>query len=330
MGGNVDPVDRYLETFQKLRDAKRWSTSTMALRFVGLSLGAAGPSVTFDRLEAASAAIRDQTSLTGSVRSEIRYVVAATILRRGLEPGPTYRRAIETRGSFGEHGLPKRGLSTIMSALLLVLVNEGRPVPQARLERLASIYERWRAEHRLLTNSGDLPAAALHAGQDRDVDLMNADVERAYDSLRERGFRRGNPLQLVSHLLTVDPRGVDTGVERFCRVAGRLEEAGERVRPSRYDEVATLALTQEMPGKVVERTLRYRDRLRAVKPRPGRQLAFSIATGLELAEDAEDAGRRSAGDLAALQSIRAILDAQQAAMIAAISAGSAAAAAGSS
>jgi len=71
--------------------------------------------------------------------------------------------------------------------------------------------------------------------------------------------------------------------------------------------------------------LAYRDRLRAAKPRPSKDLAFSLAAGIELAEDSARAGQDGAGDLAALQAIRDILDAQQAATIAAISASSAAA-----
>ena len=111
------------------------------------------------------------------------------------------------------------------------------------------------------------------------VDALAADVERAYTRLHDAGFTRGQQLQLVSQLLAVDPRGVDAGVDRFCDVAERLKSAEERVGPSRYDEVALLALTQGPAADVVE----------------------------------------------ALQSIRAILDAQQAAMIAGIAAGAAAA-----
>lgn len=329
-GRREDPVARYLETLEKLRSAKRWSTNTMTLRFAGLALGAAGPSVTFERLDSAASVIRKRARGTGSLRSELRHVVAAMILRRGQDPGTVCARLIETREAFRDHGLPKRATGAVLAALLLAIMNDGRPVPPARIERMARVYDRWKKDHRLLTDSRDLPAAALHAASDRSVDLMTADTERSYQSLREAGFRRGNQLQLVSQLLAVDPRGVDTGMQRFRRVAERLESKGERVRSGRYDEIATLALTQDAPDRVVERTLRNRDRLRAAKPRPAKELAFSIATGIELAEDAEDAGRRGAGDVAALQSIRAILDAQQAAMVAAMSSAAAAGAAASS
>ena len=161
------------------------------------------------------------------------------------------------------------------------------------------------------------------------MESLAEDVRRAYARLRDAGFRRGNQLQLVSHLLAVDPRGADNAVQRFGVVAERLRSAGERVGTGRYDEVAVLALTQAPPGHVVDRVLRYRDRLRSARPRPSKDIAFSLAAGIELAEDSEQAGERSAGDLAALQSIRAILDAQQAATIAAVSAGAGAAGSGS-
>ena len=318
-GGNTDPVARYLGTFQRLRSRKRWSTNTATFRFVALALGTAGASVTYDHLESAAEVLRKRARATSPLRSEIRYVVAAMILRRGQDPGAIQARVRETLDAFKVQGLPRRGAGPTLAALLLVLLREGRPVPPVQIERLARIYSRRRADHVLLTSANDLPAAALHAGQDNSVEILTAQVDRAYDRLREAGFRRGNPLQLVSHLLSVDPRGTDTGVQRFSRVADHLGRAGEPVRSSRYDEIAMLALTHETPSRVVGRTLRYRDRLRAEKPRPAKELAFSLAVGIELAEDAEDAGKRSTGDLAALQSIKAILDAQQAAVVAAVS-----------
>lgn len=91
-----------------------------------------------------------------------------------------------------------------------------------------------------------------------------------------------------------------------------------------------MALTQKTPASVVDRVLEYRDRLRSARPRPSREVAFSLAAGIEPAGDAAKAGERSAGDLAALHTLRTILDVQQAAMAAAASsAASIAATAGS-
>ena len=322
-----DPIESYLQTFERLRARKRWSVDSVTFRFVALSLGAAATTISYDRLEEVATELRKRARWTSPLKSEVRYVAAAMILRRGQDPAAIHDRVFETRDAFKKHKVPSRGTGATLAALLLALHHEARPVPQQQLERLARIYRRWRSEHRLLTSSSDLPAAALHAARDVPVDAIAEDVERAYTRLDDAGFRRGNQLQLVSHLLAVDPRGADAGVQRFCAAAERLRYANERVGADRYDEVALLALTQGSPGEVVDRVLRNRDRLRAVKPRPDRAVAFTLAAGIELAADAELAGERNAGDLAALQSIQTILDVQQAAMIAAVSAGAGAGAA---
>ena len=249
------------------------------------------------------------------------------ILRRGLDTARIHECVFATRDAFKAHKVPSRGTGPTLGALLMALHGEGAPVPDEHVERLAVIYRRWRTEHRWLTNAGDLPAAALHASRDVRVDVLATDIERAYTRLHDAGFTRGQQLQLVSQLLAVDPRGTDAGGARFCDVAERLRSREERVGPSRYDEVALLALTQGPAADVVERVLDNRDRLRQVRPRPDRSTAFTLAAGIELSADTERAGERSAGDLAALQSIRAILDAQQAAIIAGVSAGAAAGAA---
>ena len=327
MSTSDDPVTSYLQTFEELRARKRWSTQSVTFRFVALSLGAAASTIGYDRLEEAATDLRKRARWSSPLKSEIRYVVAAMILRRGLDTARIHECVFVTRDSFKAHKVPSRGTGPTLAALLMALHGEGAPVPEEHLKRLAVIYRRWRTEHRWLTNANDLPTAALHASRDVPVDDLAADNERAYTLLHDAGFTRGQQLQLVSQLLAVDPRGTDAGVARFCDVAERLRSQEERVGPSRYDEVALLALTQGSAADVVDGVVRNRDRLRQVRPRPDKSVAFTLAAGIELSADTERAGEDSAGDLAALQSIRAILDAQQAAIIAGASAGAAAGAA---
>ena len=71
------------------------------------------------------------------------------------------------------------------------------------------------------------------------------------------------------------------------------------------------------PGEVVPRVIAYRDRLRAVRPRPTADIAFSIAAGAVLAEEAEKAvDLDDAAAAANLRAVQTIVEAQQAAMVA--------------
>ena len=323
MTTEADPVASYLATLEHLKSRKRWSTSLPTVRYAALALGPGGEGVDLDRLERATDTLREGAGWTSPFRSEVRHVIAAMILREGLDPAGVRDRVLETRAAFRGHGIPRRMPGSAFAALVLAMRAAGGPVPDRQLERLARIYRHWRSAHFWLTGADDLPAAAVHAAGDREVDMLAADVERAYARLVEAGFRRGGALQLVSHLVAADSRGVETGVERFRRIAERMQRSDRKVRAGRYDEVALLALTEEDPATLVERVLEHRERLRAARPRPGKDLAFSLAAGIALAADQAHAAERGAGDLAALHSLQAILNARHAAVAASAGAGAA-------
>ena len=97
-------------------------------------------------------------------------------------------------------------LYEVLAALLLVLGNEGRRVGAEMIGRVGEILDRWNDDHRWLTGTDDYPMAAVHALRDEPVDEMSVRVEAIYRGLHREGLRRGNPLQLASHLLAISPR----------------------------------------------------------------------------------------------------------------------------
>ena len=134
-------------------------------------------------------------------------------------------------------------------------------------------------------------------------------------------FSSGDPLQLVSHLLMFSDQGPREAAERFERTATALKKSKQRVWQSHYDEVALLVLSGGHVDEVVPRVIEYRDRLRAVKPRPSAEIAFSIAAGVVLAEEAERMNALEGATAAAnLRAVQAIIEAQQAAIIACMAA----------
>jgi hypothetical protein len=237
---------------------------------------------------------------------------------------------VRTRKALRRYSLPRRATQTTFASLLLVLHENGGAVPKQNLERMESIYRCWKQEHRWLTGEDDLPTAALHATREESPESLTRRIEEAYDALRRAKFRRGNPLQLASHLMALDPRGVVKTVQRFERIAHSFRSERQRVSTQHYDEVAILALTEDTPARLVKRVLDTRRALRAARPKPGKDLAFSLAAGLVLAEEAGRLG--DAGSLPALSMLRTvqtILDAQAAAAMAAVAAVMAASAASS-
>lgn len=179
----TDPVQNYLAVFDRLRARKRWTEHTVTFRFVALSLGAVGLDIDYELLNTIASDLRKRARWSSPLKSEIRYVVAAMILRRQLDPAFIHACVIETREAFKDCRIPSRGKGPTFAALLLALHSQGDSVPVDILERLAEIYRHWRKDHALLTNANDLPAAALHACRAKPVAVLTAEISQAYAQL---------------------------------------------------------------------------------------------------------------------------------------------------
>jgi hypothetical protein len=317
----MDSVERYLEVFEDLRRRKRWSTGLSMLRFAALTLAAADVANPDADLEATAKVLADEAGGFSPLGSAMRHAVAAILIRRGLDPVTTVHRTKETLAAFKEFKLRRSGGRPVLAALILILDADGEIPSRDTIARLKAIIDRWDEDHWFLTGVDDYPMAAMHATRDISVEQLGIEVEEIYQLLRKAKFSSGEQLQLASHLLAFSDQGPREAAQRFERTAKALREAKQRVWQSHYDEVALLVLSGGHVDEVVSRVVEYRDRLRAVKPKPTAEIAFSIAAGVVLAEEAERMkGLEGAAAAANLRAVQAIIEAQQAAAIACMAA----------
>jgi len=327
----MDSVEQYLQVFDDLRRRKRWSTGTNFLRFAALTLAASDIDSDDVDLEGTAKLLAAEAGGFSPLASAIRHSVAALLIRRGLDPVPIVHRVKDTLVLFKRHKLRRGGNPPVLAALLLVL-DAGAEVPSdTTVARMKAILDRWNEDHFFLTGIDDYPMAAMHATRDLSVEQLGLEVEQIYRNLDRAGFSKGEQLQLVSHLLMFSPVGPREAAMRFERVAAALKRAGHKVRSSHYDEIAMLTLSGGDVDEMVLRVLDVRDRLRAARPRPSAEIAFSLAAGIVLAEETRRAkDTAEVADVATLRSVQAIIEAQQAAMIAVMAATSTVAVSGSS
>jgi hypothetical protein len=317
----MDQVERYLEVFEGLRRRKRWSTGINVLRFAALTLAASDVADSGADLEATAKVLAKEAGGFSPLGSAMRHAVAAILIRRGLDPVATVHRVKETLGLFKEFKLSRSGAHPVLAALILVLDAGGAIPSRETVARVKGILDRWNEDHWFLTGVDDYPMAAMHATRDVSVEQLGVEVEEIYQLLCKAKFSSGEQLQLASHLLAFSDHGPREATLRFARTAKALKQAKQRVWQSRYDEVALLVLSGGHVDEVVPKVLAYRDRLRAVKPKPTADLAFSIAAGVVLAEEAERMrGLEDAATAANLRAVQAIIEAQQAAMVACMAA----------
>ena len=317
----MDPVERYLEVFEELHRRKRWSTGVSILRFAALTLAASDVADPGADLEATAKTLADEAGGFSPLSSAMRHAVAAILIRRGLDPAVVVRNTKQTLARFKEAKLTKSGARPLLSALILVLDADGGVPRRETIARLKAIIDRWNEDHWFLTGVDDYPMAAMHATRDLSVEQIGMEAEEIYQLLRRAKFSSGEQLQLVSQLLMFSDLGPREAAQRFERIATALKKAKQRVWQSYYDEVALLVLSGGHVDEVVPKVIEYRDRLRAVKPKPTADIAFSIAAGVVLAEQAERMQNlEDAAAAANLRAVQAIIEAQQAAMIACMAA----------
>jgi hypothetical protein len=317
----TEHVERYLEVFESLRQRKKWSTGNEVLRFAALTLTASDVAGSEVDLEAAARELADAAGAFSPLSSAVRYAIAAILIRRGFKPSTVARSTKETLALFKQHKLNRGTMQATLAALLLVLDAGGSCPRPETVARLRAILERWKQDHRWLTGNDDYPMAAMHATRDVSVESLGLEVEQIYQSLASARFRKGEQLQLATHILACSDIGPHAAAGRFAAVARQLRERGERIWTTIYDEIAMLAVSGIPEGDAAERVLVYRDRLRQVKPKPTAAMAFSIAAGAVLGEEADRVeGLEETAEVAGLHSVQAMIAAQQAAMVASIAA----------
>lgn len=314
----MSDAEAYLAKFEELRSKKRWTTDTTVLRFAALTMATLDTPASAAVLEQAADLLKEKAGWFGSLRSVLRYCVAATILRAGLHPAKVADQIEALRAQFRERRMTRGGIREVIAALILIVRAGGKGVAPATLDRMQELMARWRKDHWWLTGVDDYPLAALHASGTEPIDTLSTRIEEIYEGLRAARFTRGNALQMASHLLGLSKESASAVVARAVDLAAALKRRGIKVRTSQYDELALLTLTGGAPESVAQQMEALVARLRAARPKPSTDLAVSLAAGLITGEAARrDKRLADVRDLAALVSVQAILDQQAAAVAAA-------------
>ena len=316
-----DPLELYLGLYERIARRSRWKLSAPGQRIVAMVLATVPLDDPFGAVEGAAGILRKKAGWFGPLSSPLRYSVAAMLIRRGLPPGRVHDRTMSTLKRFKGRGLPWGGTGRVLAAVLLALRAGDNQVPEEVLDRMGRIHRLWKADHPVITGDDDFPMLALHALGDEPPGALSDRIEAIYRELYQGGFPRGNALQLSSQILGVLPWSAWEAAGRFHAIRDSFRHAGEKIGRTRFDEVALLSLAPGSPNSIVEQVLRDRDRLREYKPRPTKEVAFSLAAGISLARIGEsDPGVHGSDlpEISALGQVRAVLEAQQAAMSAAI------------
>ena len=328
-----DPLERFIRSFQAVYADKRWTEDVSALRYAALTLATVegDPGRLADELRSVADILKDRAGWFGPLNSSIRFGVAAMLMRHRDDPAAFCDEVERVEDMFREAGLRARSAFSVLAILILREQADDRRIRPDRIRRFCDIYREMKKHHRWLTGPDDYPACALLCQAEDAPSRIGERVEAFYEGLRDRDFQRGNGLQTVSHILFFNPASDQVALTRFRAIYDGFKEAGLWMNTGDYDEVAILSFLDHPVATVVRRTLEHRVKIAEMRPRPGKELSYSLAcstTFLELVQLNPELNRIH--DVQNVMQIQAILQAQQAAMIAAAAGASAAAASSSS
>jgi Protein of unknown function (DUF4003) len=328
-----DPRARFLDLSREIASHKRWFENWSMLRYAALGLITAqgSPAELARDLAAAADQLKSKASWFSALRTDVRFCLVAGLVRRGHTTEHFLQVLGTTRDYFREAHLPRGETEEALACQILMDASpDGRPSLE-QVRAMAEVHGAMKSHHRFLTGRDDYPVSALLAGTGDALPEIVRRLEFLYDGLRELSFKRGNQLQLASHLLYFAPWPDDILLRRFRALYSAFESEGLSMNEGDYDEVACLAFLDHDPRRVVSRVLEDRRVLREqMSPRPSKQEGFTLAcstTFLDLAT--HDAQHQRLTDAMGMAQVITLLQAQQAAaaaMMAAVASSSAASA----
>lgn len=172
------------------------------------------------------------------------------------------------------------------------------------VSKLKKIYDEMKKFHRFLTSYDDYPAAVLMAKQPDKISNLVETSENYYLALKEKGFHKGNDLQLLANMLVMNGPFSQELMRKVIDAKEAFEKKHYKIKSMHYPSIGIIALsnqTNEAVSLVQELTS-----LKTFKWY--KDMAITVASIL-LSQDHVDA---SAGLTAAIE---AMIQAQQAAVL---------------
>lgn len=328
----AQPLERFIELYDALRERKKWYESVMPLRYSALTLATVPGSAReiTARIFKIADDLKARAGWFGPLNSPIRFAVAAVLHADG-QSAEEFCRDVERIQQLMRNEKLRRGSAyEVLAIMILRRTSQGTRLSATDIRRFASVFRRLREDHRFLTGADDYPMCALLSATGDPVEEIGPRVEACYRALRRGGLSTGNPLQSASHILYFCPRDTDDAVAHFLALRDEFRAAKIRIFQTDYDELAALAFLDHDARTIVARVREHRIPLSRLRPKPDRNTSFSLACGtafLDLVR--RDRDFKEIHDARLLVQIQGILAAQQAAAVAAVAATSAAAAASS-
>ncbi|MBD1380741.1 DUF4003 family protein [Metabacillus arenae] len=317
-------AEQYKDIYTQLKNDLKWKVSDQRILMMIASLYVVkGKTFERNRFLDLCDYIKNNVGAFSTLRSYQRFTTAAMLDIRFEHPKEKFQEFINlyeqlVKGEF------RRGTFTYIAALVMLTEDDDDSNHQESIKRAHSVYNGMKEKHFFLTNASDYPLAVLLAELDGDVDQVMNHVEAFYDKLASAGFRKGNDLQFLSHILSMDKKtNADFLIEKCIQVFEEFRQGGKKIKNANYPEIGMLSLLEDGKNDIapIRQLADYLDSEKLFKWY--KDMNFTVAVNLVISDRIKNTDLLETGIFTTMETL---IQAQQAAMVAIIASTSAAAA----
>ncbi|PRO66069.1 DUF4003 family protein [Alkalicoccus urumqiensis] len=318
-----DWLEQYETIFQELKKELRWKVAgdTQLMYIAGTYVMKQKP-FSYEELNETAEQLKEGKGMFSTLRSNSRFTLAAVLNTTFDEPKESAEHMKQVYDALVEHKL-KRGEMTYVTALTLLSTADRKMPFSEQAEAVRETYKAMQSEHPFITSEQDYPLATLLSHRSESTEEIMKRVEHFYTRLAEESFMKGNDLQFLSHILSLDTdHEAEELIRRTVDARERWKNTGLKFRRLHYPAAGMLALTSMEEGTFQE----VHDTAKAIQKLQGfrwhRDWNERTAAAFVTSRMLEDDSTLHAGLYAAMDTV---IQAQNAAMISSMAAASAAA-----
>ncbi|MED2944895.1 DUF4003 domain-containing protein [Bacillus swezeyi] len=309
-------LDQYKAIYSELKNELKWKFADQRTLMIISSMYTTGRrSFDMPRFLDISDNIKQAAGVFSPLRSGNRYTFAAMFDLRFEEPKQHIKPFLALYEKMVKHGF-KKNIFTYLSALILLSKQPGEDEAHAKIGKSLAIHKGMKDKHAFLTSAADYPLAVLLAESALETDKLIDGIETFYERLAQAGFRKGNDLQFLSHILSLLPdQDPDLFIMRSIRIFEEFTKQYKKPKPPHYPEIGMLALL-ENGAMEIGAIMEAAQGLNSDKMfRWHKDMNLKTAVNLFISEKTDDPALLEGGLYHALE---AVIQAQQTAAIAVI------------
>lgn len=309
-----EKTKRYISIYAELKSKLKWKVShDQILMLISSAYIVNKREFDFQRFYDLSSYIKSNIGSFSTLNSHHRFTVASILdIHFQHEAKQTFLTFIDVYNEMVRLGY-KRDMFTYLSALILLTSKSETSNQREQMNMGLSVYQQMKKNHYFLTSTQNVPLAVLLGENGNGLQALNK-AETCYQLLAASGFKKGQYLHQVSHILALqsekDPETLVSHCKHICQ---SITESSKRPKDYHYPDLALLTFLEEPDIKTVLGITHELNQEKAFKWK--KELNFKIAVSLYLSEHMEKHLLMESGLYTAIETV---IQAQQAAATAAI------------